>query len=105
MVIMKPNVRLDSKPTITIYCKEWCHYLRKVVNLLQEHQMSFNYIDLNYDPEAAQKLLSELGNPLILPIVVINGTCYEKPPFSKLIEVLVKNQRREILDRNQYGIS
>ena len=92
-----------EEPTIIIYCKEWCDYLRELVNLLREKQVSFTFFDLRFDEEKAEELVTELGNPLILPILDIKGKIYEKPPFSEVSKALDLIRWRQRIDRAYYG--
>jgi arsenate reductase-like glutaredoxin family protein len=95
--------RIEKNPVINIYCKGWCDYLRRLVELLQEKDYALTFIDLRFDKPTAKTLISSLGNPLILPILEINGTYYEKPPFSKVREVLDLSRWRQHVDRAYYG--
>jgi arsenate reductase-like glutaredoxin family protein len=92
-----------EKPIIIIYCKEWCDYLSELVNLLREKEWPFTFFDLRFDTPKANELVSELGNPLILPILDINGTYYEKPSLSKVAESLDLIRWRQRVDRTYYG--
>jgi arsenate reductase-like glutaredoxin family protein len=92
-----------KEPTIIIYCKEWCTYLRQLTHLLQEKQWSFTFFDLRFDSKKAKDLISKLGNPLILPILDINGTYFEKPSLSKVGETLDLIRWRQQVDRTYYG--
>lgn len=95
--------QIEKDPIIIIYCKGWCDYLRRLVERLQEKDYTLTFIDLRFDKPKATTLISELGNPLILPILEINGTYYEKPPFSKVREVLDSFRWRQRVDRANYG--
>ncbi|WP_234573503.1 glutaredoxin family protein [Rhodohalobacter sp. 614A] len=103
------NNQTDSSPdkknetTIIIYCKEWCDYLRKLVNLLREEKWSFTFFDLRFDSKKEKELVAGLGNPLILPILDINGTYYEKPSLSKVDETLDLIRWRQQVDQIYYG--
>jgi len=92
-----------EKPTIIIYCKEWCDYLRELVNLLREKEWPFTFFDLRFDTQKANELVAEHGNPLILPILDINGAYYEKPSLSKVGETLDLIRWRQQVDRTYYG--
>lgn len=88
---------------LIIYCKEWCEYIQKLVNLLREKQQSFSFIDLRFDRQRAKELISELGNPLTLPVLFLNGTYHEKPPISKVKSILDRYQWRQQVDQKYYG--
>jgi glutaredoxin len=82
------NNHIERDPTLIIYCKEWCEYLQKLVNLLRAKQQAFTFIDLRFDTKQAKALISELGNPLILPVLSFDGIYHEKPPISKVANIL-----------------
>ncbi|HBQ61373.1 MAG: glutaredoxin [Gracilimonas sp.] len=96
------NKHIEKSTTIIIYCKEWCEYLKKVVNLLREKQQNFTFIDLRYDTSKANELISKLGNPLILPILEINGVYYEKPSFAEATNQLELTYWRQKVDQAYY---
>lgn len=97
------NNHIERDPTLIIYCKEWCEYLQKLVNLLRAKQQAFTFIDLRFDTKQAKALISELGNPLILPVLFLNGTYHEKPPISKVKSILDRYQWRKQVDQKYYG--
>lgn len=88
---MKPNSNSENKPTdsptIIIYCKMWCNYLKKLTAFLEEKHYSFMFIDIRFDPEKGKCLVVELGNFFLLPVIEINGALYEKPPISEIEEI------------------
>lgn len=93
----------NKNSTIIIYCKEWCDYLHELANLLQEKHKSFTFIDLRFDTQQAKKLISELGNPLILPVLSFDGMYHEKPSLSKVVNILDQYQLEEKIDQKNYG--
>jgi glutaredoxin len=97
------NNHIEKNETIIIYCKEWCEYLKNLVNLLGERQQDFSFIDLRFDSSKAKELISKLGNPLILPILEINGVYYEKPSFVEVTNQLELTHWRQKVDQTYYG--
>ncbi|MCH2449592.1 MAG: hypothetical protein MK198_05540 [Gracilimonas sp.] len=100
---METDNRNGENPSIIIYCKGWCDYLRDIVSLFHKKQWSFTFIDLRFDSKKAKDLVSELGNPLILPVLAINGTYYEKPSFSKVTGTLDLVRWRKRIDQTYYN--
>jgi glutaredoxin len=96
------NNHIEKSTTIIIYCKEWCDYLKNVVNLLREKQQNFTFIDLRFDTSKANELILKLGNPLILPILEINGDYYEIPSFSEDTNQLELTHWRQKVDQTYY---
>ena len=100
---MNENVhRIKNQPSLfiamdgTITCEIWCICSGKISSRLP--LLIFGSI-----PEKANKLVTELGNPLILPILEINGIYYEKPPFSEVREVLDQSRLRQRVDQTYNG--
>ena len=94
---------IEKDPTMIIYCKGWCGYLQKLVELLQKKDYAFTFIDLRFNTPKAKMLISELGNPLILPILEINGIFYEKPAPSEVTQVIDLKKWRQRIDRTYYN--
>jgi len=96
---MKPNSNSESEPTnsptIIIYCKMWCNYLKKLAAFLEEKHYSFMFIDIRFDPEKGKRLGLELGSFFLLPVIEINKALYEKPPFSELEEIFSDIEKTE----------
>ncbi|MGK7371270.1 MAG: glutaredoxin family protein [Candidatus Halalkalibacterium sp. M3_1C_030] len=97
------NKHADRDHNLIIYCKEWCEYIQKLVNLLREKQQSFSFIDLRFDRQRAKELISELGNPLILPVLFLNGTYHEKPPLPKVKSILDQYHWRKQVEQKYSG--
>lgn len=94
----------DRDSAIIIYCKEWCEYLRNLVNLLRQMQQSYTFFDLRFNTHKADELVSKLGNPLMLPILEINGALYERPSFSEVEKALDWTDWRQRIDRTYFGM-
>ncbi len=93
----------EKKSTVIIYCKEWCDYLQKLVQLLQKKDYAFTFIDLRFDTQKAKELVSKLGNPLILPVIYFNNKHYERPALLEVTQVIDLKQWRQRIDRTNYG--
>lgn len=93
------NKHVKRNPALIIYCKEWCEYLQKLVNLLRAKQQAFTFIDLRFNTKQARELVSKLGNPLILPILCFDGKYYESSPFSKVENMLNQYRWRKQVDQ------
>lgn len=91
--------RVERNPTIIIYCKEWCDYLQNMVNFLRKRQGPFTFVNLEFDSKKAQTLISSLGNPLILPVLEIDGLHYEKPNYKELKRILYKQRALKVKKR------
>ncbi|MAO64291.1 MAG: hypothetical protein CL666_04770 [Balneola sp.] len=94
----------EQNSIIVIYCKGWCKYLQKLVNILQQKQQSYTFFDLRFNTQKADGLLSKLGNPLILPILEFNGTLHERPSLSEVERVHAWADLNKLNDRTNYRI-
>jgi len=94
---LKTHDLSKQEPTIIIYCKAWCNYLKKLTAFLEEKHYSFMFIDIRFDAKKGKCLVLELGNFFLLPVIEINGAFYEKPPISEFEEIFSDIERTELI--------
>lgn len=70
-----------------------------------EADWPFTFINLQFDTDKAEKLITEIGNPLILPVLDDKGTLYEKPPLTEIDYALELSRWRRQNHRTYYGKS
>lgn len=96
------NKHVERDPTLIIYCDEWCEYLQELVNLLHKKQQSFSFFDLRFDSLKEKELISDLGNPLFLPVLSFDGIYHERPPISKVEDILTLYHWRKEVDKRYF---
>lgn len=89
---MKLPHSAPGKPELIIYCQKWCDYIDHLVNLLQEYDWSFTFINLRFNHETGHELVAILGKPLPLPIIKIGGQYYVKPALSEVPALLYSKE-------------
>lgn len=61
-----------SKPSITIYTKDWCGYCRGAKQVLDDLELDYEEIDVTHDEEQYQAMLSRAEGRRTVPQIFIN---------------------------------
>jgi len=78
-----------SQPDITVYGAYWCPDCRRSKQFLGEHQIPYNWIDIEQEPEAEQFVIETNGGKRIIPTIVFgDGTHLTEPSNAELAEKL-----------------
>ena len=78
-----------SQPDITVYGAYWCPDCRRSKQFLGEHQIAYNWIDIEQEPEAEQFVIETNGGKRIIPTIVFgDGTHLTEPSNAELAEKL-----------------
>lgn len=59
-----------SEPQITVYGAYWCPDCRRSKQFLGEHQVPYNWVDIEQDPEAEQLVVEKNNGKRIIPTIV-----------------------------------
>jgi thioredoxin reductase (NADPH) len=74
-----------SKPTITVYGAHWCPDCRRSKQFLGEHQIPYNWIDIEQDAEAEAHVIELNGGKRIIPTIVFeDGSHLVEPSNAEL---------------------
>ena len=78
-----------TEPKITVYGAHWCPDCRRSKQFLGEHQIPYNWVDVQQDKEAEQRVI-EMNNGLrIIPTIVFeDGTAIAEPSNAELAQKL-----------------
>lgn len=75
----------ESDPTITVYGAYWCPDCRRAKQFLGEHQIPYNWIDIEQDTAAEQFVIEKNGGKRIIPTIVFDdGTTLVEPSNAAL---------------------
>ena len=78
-----------SKPTITVYGAFWCPDCRRSKQFLGEHQIPYNWINIEEDPEAQQFVIDTNGGKRIIPTITFeDGSHITEPSNAELAQKL-----------------
>ena len=78
-----------SNPAITLYGAHWCPDCRRSKRFLGEHQIPYNWVDIEQDPEAEQLVIQMNGGRRIIPTIVFqDGSFLTEPSNAELAEKL-----------------
>lgn len=74
-----------SDPQITVYGAYWCPDCRRSKMFLGEHQIPYNWIDIEQDPEAEQFVIAKNNGKRIIPTIVFeDGSFLVEPSNAQL---------------------
>jgi mycoredoxin len=74
---------------ITMYGAEWCGDCRRSKRFLDSNQVSYNYIDVETDTTASDKVIEINGGMRSIPVIVFpDGTHLTEPSDNALKEKL-----------------
>ena len=78
-----------DQPTITVYGAYWCPDCRRSKQFLGEHQIPYNWVDIEEDPEAERFVIETNNGKRIIPTIVFaDGESLTEPTNSQLAQKL-----------------
>jgi thioredoxin reductase (NADPH) len=78
-----------TDPEITLYGAHWCPDCRRSKQFLGEHQIAYNWVDIEQDPEAEQLVIRKNDGKRIIPTIVFaDGSFLVEPSNAELAEKL-----------------
>jgi glutaredoxin-like protein len=81
----KDSTMSESDPAITVYGAYWCPDCRRAKQFLGEHQIPYNWIDIEQDAAAEQFVIEKNGGKRIIPTIVFDdGTVLVEPSNAEL---------------------
>jgi mycoredoxin len=80
-----------SNQTITIYGTPWCGDCRRALRVLDQHQASYHYVDIEHD-DAARSHVERInrGNRSVPTILFPDGSILVEPSSATLAEKLAE---------------
>jgi len=70
---------------VTMYGADWCGDCRRSKRFMEEHNVAFNYIDVEKDLTAAAKVVEINGGAQSIPVIVFeDGTHLTEPSDNDL---------------------
>lgn len=82
---------------IQLYGADWCPDCRRAKAYLKEHNISYEFIDVDLDEAATKKVESINNGKRIIPTIIINGKSYTNPNNDQLAAVLGINEGYRII--------
>lgn len=78
-----------SDPTITVYGAYWCPDCRRSKQFLGEHQIAYNWVDIEQDEVGEQFVIETNGGKRIIPTIVFDdGSFLVEPSNAELAQKL-----------------
>jgi len=82
---------------IIMYGADWCPDCQRAKAFLKEHNIEYNYIDVDLDKEATKRVESINNGKRIIPTIIINGTSHTNPDNEKLAAILGINENSRVI--------
>ena len=79
--------------TIVIYGTVWCADCITAKSILDTYGIAYDFINIDVDEEAAEKVMKLNGGRRVVPTIFINQVAHTNPSQTELID-LVKPYRR-----------
>ena len=91
-----------AEPTITIYGAYWCPDCRRSKQFLGEHQIPYQWVDIEQDPAGERFVIEQNGGKRIIPTIVFaDGSSLTEPSNAQLA---AKLGLRTKASRNHYPL-
>lgn len=71
---------------ITMYGAEWCGDCRRSKRFLDSNSISYNYIDVEADASASEKVIEINGGMRSIPVIVFKDGSHLTEPSDKVLE-------------------
>ena len=90
VVIQSPPVPAEGNPwpDIVIYGAYWCKDTVNTVTFLNGHGIPYDFVDVDSDPQGADKLRGWTGGKLSTPTLDVEGRIVRVPSNEELAELL-----------------
>jgi mycoredoxin len=80
---------MDMSSNITMYGAEWCGDCRRSKRFLDSNNVAYNYVDVEADASASEKVIEINGGMRSIPVIVFpDGTHLTEPSDNALKEKL-----------------
>lgn len=82
-------MRFTEGVALTIYSTEWCGYCHRLIKQLDREGVTYDYVDIEQDPEAAAFVMGVNGGNQTVPTVVFeDGTALTNPSVAQVLSRL-----------------
>lgn len=75
----------ESPPQVTMYTTVWCGYCRRLKTMMKAAGISFEEVDIEHDPEAAEFVMTvNRGNQTVPTLKFADGTALTNPSINEV---------------------
>ena len=82
----------DSERTLKIYTTSWCPDCKNAKRFLDSHDVKYEEIDIDKDPDAEALVIKTSGGRRVIPTIDADGKYLFNPPLAVLAKELDINQ-------------
>jgi mycoredoxin len=76
---------------VTMYGAEWCGDCRRSKKFLDSHEVAYNYIDVDADASAADKVMEINGGMKSIPVILFEDGTHLTEPSDKDLEAKLQS--------------
>ena len=76
---------------VTMYGADWCGDCRRSKKFMDDNNVKFNYIDVEADPEASDKVIAINGGARSIPVIIFPDGTHLTEPSDKDLEAKLKS--------------
>lgn len=80
---------------VTMYGADWCGDCRRSKKFLDTNGISYNYVDVEADPEASEKVIAINGGARSIPVIIFSDGTHLTEPSD--IDLKAKLEALEII--------
>ena len=83
------DVGMTTGVGMTIYSTQWCGYCHRLIRQLDREGVSYEYVDIEEDPDAAAFVMGVNGGNRTVPTVLFaDGTALTNPSVAQVLSRL-----------------
>ena len=76
---------------VTMYGADWCGDCRRSKKFMDDNNVKFNYIDVEADPEASEKVIAINGGARSIPVIIFPDGTHLTEPSDRDLEAKLKS--------------
>lgn len=76
---------------VTMYGADWCGDCRRSKKFMDDNNVKFNYIDVEADPEASDKVIAINGGARSIPVIIFPDGTHLTEPSDRDLEAKLKS--------------
>jgi thioredoxin reductase (NADPH) len=94
-IVLSSVLGINEVGRVQLFGADWCPDCRRAKNFLRDNGIHFEFIDVDANKWATQKVEEINNGKRIIPTVLIDGTAYTNPDNVRLTELLSVNIEKE----------
>jgi thioredoxin reductase (NADPH) len=94
-IVLSSVLGINEAGRVQLFGADWCPDCRRAKNFLRDNAINFDFIDVDSNPWATQKVEEINNGKRIIPTILIDGNAFTNPDNSELTKLLSINIEKE----------